>query len=229
MGLSFLPRAGVATLLPAVVVMAAGLAPLPAPPGPPGGPAARLPRPPTRQAPGDVAARRPPAAGAGGHVEPSTGWLAWSRLVARHRVIAASAGVIVLLVLAAPFLDVRFGFPDAGNNRESTSTRHAYDQIASGFGPGMNGPLLLVAELPANGAEQALHGLADVVSKVHGVAAVSPPTLNRSGDTAILTVIPADGPQDPTTEDLVSTLREDVLPDAVAGDGLTVHVGGVTA
>jgi putative drug exporter of the RND superfamily len=150
---------------------------------------------------------------------------AWSRLVARHRVVAASAGVIVLLALAAPFLDVRFGFPDAGNNRESTSTRQAYDQIAAGFGPGMNGPLLLVAELPASGGEEALAGLADVVSEVDGVAAVTPPVVNRAGDAAILTVIPAEGPQDPATEDLVSTLRDDVLPDAVADGGLSVHVG----
>jgi RND superfamily putative drug exporter len=93
----------------------------------------------------------------------------------------------------------------------------------------MNGPLLLVAELPASGGEEALAGLADVVSEVDGVAAVTPPVVNRAGDAAILTVIPAEGPQDPATEDLVSTLRDDVLPDAVADGGLSVHVGGVTA
>ena len=57
----------------------------------------------------------------------------------------------ILLALAAPFLGVRFGFPDAGNNREGTSTRTAYDLLADGFGPGANGPLLLAAELPAGG------------------------------------------------------------------------------
>jgi len=221
MGLSFMRGAAVVTILAVLVVMLASITLFPALLGYLGRHVDRLRFP--------VGRRHTVVVAAGGHVEPSSGWLAWSRLVARHRVIAASAGVIVLLVLAAPFLDVRFGFPDAGNNRESTSTRHAYDQIASGFGPGMNGPLLLVAELPATGGEQALHGLADVVSEVHGVAAVTPPTVNRSGDAAVLTVIPAEGPQDPATEDLVSTLREDVLPDAVAGDGLTVHVGGVTA
>jgi hypothetical protein len=42
-------------------------------------------------------------------------------------------GVVALLVVAAPFLDVRFGFPDAGNNREETSTREAYDLQAEAF------------------------------------------------------------------------------------------------
>ena len=221
MGLSFMRGAAVVTILAVVVVMAASITLFPALLGYLGRHVDRLRLP--------LGRGHTPVVAAGGHVEPSRGWLAWSRLVARHRILAASAGVIVLLALAAPFLDVRFGFPDAGNNRESTSTRQAYDQIASGFGPGMNGPLLLVAELPATGGKQAVARLADVVSGVHGVAAVSPPTVNQAGNTAILTVIPAEGPQDPATEDLVSTLRDDVLPDAVADGDLTVHVGGVTA
>ena len=69
----------------------------------------------------------------GGHVEPSRAWLAWSRLVDRHRIVAAVVGVATLVALALPFLDVRFGFPDAGNNREETSSRQAYDMLADGF------------------------------------------------------------------------------------------------
>ena len=49
----------------------------------------------------------------------------------------------VLLALTAPFLGVRFGFPDAGNNRDGTTTRPAYDLTADGFGPGANGPLVI--------------------------------------------------------------------------------------
>ena len=59
---------------------------------------------------------------------------------------ALAAGVIVLGVLALPFLGVRFGFPDAGNDRAGTTTRQAYDLLADGFGPGANGPLVLVAD-----------------------------------------------------------------------------------
>jgi RND superfamily putative drug exporter len=49
-------------------------------------------------------------------------------------------GVVIMLVLATPFLSVRFGFPDAGNNRAETSTRQAYDMTAAGFGAGADGP-----------------------------------------------------------------------------------------
>ncbi len=164
----------------------------------------------------------------GGHVEPSRAWLGWSRFVDRHRVVAAIVGVAILLALALPFLSVRFGFPDAGNNREETSSRQAYDMLADGFGAGMNGPLLLVAEVPQGSAES-LDQISAAVAETSGVAAVAPATLNPEGDTAVVTVIPTTGPQDPETVDLVNTLRDDVLPSATDGTGVTVHVGGVTA
>ena len=165
----------------------------------------------------------------GGHVEPSRGWLAWSRFVDRHRWLAALTGLGLLLVIASPFLAVHFGFPDAGNNREATSTRQAYDMLGEGFGAGMNGPLLLVAEVPAGSAADALDGVTAAVAGTGGVAAVSPATLNPAGDTAIITVLPTTGPQAQQTEDLVTALRDDVLPQATAGTDVVVHVGGVTA
>ena len=221
MGLSFMRGAAVVTILAVLVVMAASITLFPALLGYLGRHVDRLRLPLGRGTTAVVVA--------GGHVEPSRGWLAWSRLVARHRVLAASAGVVVLLALASPFLGVRFGFPDAGNNRESTSTRQAYDQIASGFGPGMNGPLLLVAELPGTGGEASGRPPRRRRERCPG---------RRSGESADGQPVrghrcphgrPGRGTQDSATEDLVSTLRDDVLPDATANGDLTVHVGGVTA
>jgi len=160
---------------------------------------------------------------------PGAGWLRWSRLVQRRRVAAAVAGVAILLALAAPFLGVTFGFPDAGNDQADRSARQAYDLSAAGFGPGANGPLLLAAELPATGGTATVDGLSAALRATPGVAAVMPPRLNDDGDTAILTVLPTTGPQDAATEDLVHRLRDDVIPAATAGTGTTVHVGGVTA
>src|SRR5690606_1437856 len=62
-----------------------------------------------------------------------------------------------------------------------------------------------------------------------GVAAVVPPAVNEAGDAAVVTVIPTTGPQDEATEDLVHTLRDDVLPPAVEATGATAWVGGTTA
>ena len=220
MGLSFMRGAAVVTILGVLVVMAASVTLFPALLGYLGKHVDRLRLP--------IGRGHTVVVAEGGHVEPSRAWLGWSRLVDRHRVVAVLVGVVALLALAAPFLGVRFGFPDAGNNREETSSRQAYDLLADGFGAGMNGPLLLVAEVP-QGSSAALEQISAAVAGTAGVAGVAPATLNPQGDTAVVTVIPTTGPQNSETVDLVNTLRDDVLPGVTEGTGVTVHVGGVTA
>jgi putative drug exporter of the RND superfamily len=221
MGLSFMRGAAVVTILAVLVVMAASVTLFPALLGYLGPRIDRLRLP--------LGKRRAPHVATGGHVEPSGAWLRWSRLIERRRVPAAILGVIILLTLASPFLGVRFGFPDAGNNRQGTSTRTAYDLLSDGFGPGANGPLLIAAELPNGAGVSALDGLSAALKQTPGVAAVTPATLNPAGDTAVLSVLPTTGPQSPRTEDLVHQLRDTTIPDATKGTGLDVHVGGVTA
>jgi putative drug exporter of the RND superfamily len=172
--------------------------------------------------------RRGAQISADGHLVPAAGWTRWSRLVQRHRVLATVASVALLLVLAAPFLGVHFGLPDEGNNPENTSSRQAYDMLAEGFGSGANGPLLVVADM-SHGDGAVLQRLQAELRRTAGVAAVSPPRLNPAGDTALVTVVPSTGPQEAATEDLVQTLRDDVIPAATKGTGAEVHVGGATA
>jgi RND superfamily putative drug exporter len=221
MGLSFMRGAALVTILGVFVVMAASVTLFPALLGYLGRHVDRLRLP--------LGRRAAAAVSGGGHVEPSRRWLAWSRLVERNRVAATVAGVAILLALASPFLGVRFGFPDAGNNQEGTSTRTAYDLTAEGFGPGANGPLLLAAQLPSDGSTSTLAALRGALADVPGVAAVTPARVNPAGDTAVLSVIPTTGPQDPATEDLVHRLRDTTIPTVTDGTGTTVHVGGVTA
>jgi putative drug exporter of the RND superfamily len=220
MGLSFMRGAALATIVGVLVVMVAAVTLFPALLGYFGRWIDRLRLP--------LGRRRPMQVAAGGHVLPSRGWVRWSRLVDRHSVIAAAVGVAALIALAAPFLGVRFGFPDAGNDVEERSTRQAYDLVSDGFGAGANGPLVLVADV-SDGEGSALTALTDDLAATVGVAAVLPAQLNPAGDAALLTVIPTTGPQDEATEDLVRTLRDDVVPAATEGTGLTVHVGGMTA
>jgi RND superfamily putative drug exporter len=221
MGLSFMRGAALVTILAVLVVMAASVTLFPALLGYLGKHVDRLRLPIGRRSAVEVAV--------GGHVVPSRRWLAWSRLVDRHRWIAATVGVVALLALASPYLDVRYGFPDAGNNTEDTQTRQAYDMLAEGFGPGRNGPLLLVTELPSGDSTAALESVTSAVAATDGVAAVTEPALNEAGDTAVVTVVPTEGPQAVATEDLVERLRDTTLPAATADSGLDVHVGGVTA
>jgi RND superfamily putative drug exporter len=164
-----------------------------------------------------------------GYLVPAAGWTRWSGLVRRHSVAASVASVALLLLLAAPFLGVQFGLPDAGNDPEDSSNRQAYDLVAEGFGRGANGPLLVVAEVSPPDGDAALQQLRAGLADTAGVAAVSPPRLSRGGDTALITVVPTTGPQDAATEDLVRTLRDDVIPALTEGTSAKVHVGGATA
>jgi RND superfamily putative drug exporter len=157
-------------------------------------------------------------------------WHRWSRLLQRRPWPAFIAAVVVLVLLAVPVLDLRLGFSDAGNRPTSDTSRQAYDLLAEGFGPGFNGPLLVVAETPDGADDMAmLEGLSAELNQTRGVAFATPPQSNDAGDAAVMQVFPTSAPQDKATEDLVHRLRNDVVPDAVDGTDAVVRVTGVTA
>ncbi|PVC73431.1 MMPL family transporter [Streptomyces sp. CS081A] len=159
-----------------------------------------------------------------------TGFAArWSAFVERHPKLLGAVAAVVMTVLALPTLSLHLGTSDQGNGPAAATTRKAYDLLADGFGPGVNGPLTLVAGLDGADDRVALDQLPAALSATEGVAAVSPVTYNGSGDTAVLTVVPDSSPQSKATSELVDRLRQDVLPRAEAGTSLDVNVGGVTA
>ncbi len=162
--------------------------------------------------------------------EVPTGFAArWSAFVERHPKLLGALAVAVMAVLALPTFSLHLGTSDQGNDPKTSTTRQAYDLIADGFGPGVNGPLTLVTEVDGAQDRLALDNLGSTLRTTEGVASASPVTYNQGGDTAFLTVVPDSSPQSKQTSDLVDRLREDVLPRAESGTSLDVHVGGVTA
>ena len=152
----------------------------------------------------------------------------WSRVMQRRPVAAGLAALVVLLLLAAPAAGLRFGMPDAGNGTDDLTSKRAYDLVSESYGAGANGPLLVAVDL-ADASPDAPAAIAAALSDTAGVAAVVPPVVNEAGDAAVISVIPTTGPQDQATEDLVHTLRDDVLPPAVDPTGAVTSVGGTTA
>jgi RND superfamily putative drug exporter len=153
----------------------------------------------------------------------------WSRVVQRYPWPAALVCLVLLLALAAPALDMRLGFPDAGNDPEEFTTRQSYDLLTKGFGAGFSGPLLLVAESTTPGRPvdlQAVGAVQRTVAAVEGIAFVSPPRPSPDGTVALLAAVPTTSPQDEATEDLVERLRGDVLSGT---SGVRVLVTGSTA
>lgn len=159
-----------------------------------------------------------------------TGFAArWSAFVERHPKLLGVVALAVMTVLALPTLGLHLGTSDQGNNPETATTRQAYDLLADGFGPGVNGPLTLVTDVDGAQDRLALENLDTTLRPTEGVASVTPVTYDTGGDTAYLTVVPESSPQSQKTSDLVDRLRTDVLPRAETDTSLDVHVGGVTA
>nr|WP_203732909.1 MMPL family transporter [Streptomyces sp. SID12501] len=159
-----------------------------------------------------------------------TGFAArWSVFVEHHPKALGGAALVVMALLALPTLSLHLGTSDQGNNPRATTTRQAYDLLADGFGPGVNGPLTLVT--PVSDAEDklVLDNLAATLRTTEGVASSSPVTYSADGSTGYLTVVPESSPQSARTSDLVERLRAKVLPRAETGTSLDLQVGGVTA
>ena len=215
MGLSFLQGVAGSSVLAVLAVLAASLTLLPAILGFVGTTIDRL---------------RVPFTGRQSHQGERAFWYRWSRVVQHRPWLAFIGGALVLLVLTLPLFTLRFGFPDDGNNLKTETSRKAYDLLSSGFGPGFNGPLVLVADLrgTSNGPE-ALEKIRAGLDGKTGVARVSLAIPNQAGDTAIISVFPTQKPQDSATSKLVGRLRTSLVPVAINGTGARVLVGGFTA
>ncbi|MFJ2899271.1 MMPL family transporter [Streptomyces sp. NPDC087218] len=159
-----------------------------------------------------------------------TGFAArWSAFVERHPKLLGGVAAVVMLVLALPTFSLHLGSADQGNNPASSTTRQAYDLLADGFGPGVNGPLTVVARLDGADDRLAMDGLPATLRSTEGVASAGPVTYSADGETAFVTVVPKTSPQSERTSELVDRLRADVLPQAAQNTSLQAHVGGVTA
>ncbi|MFJ8439839.1 MMPL family transporter [Kitasatospora griseola] len=153
----------------------------------------------------------------------------WARFVLRRPLLVLIGGVVGLGVLAAPALDLRLGLPGDEAKPTSTTERRAYDLLSDGFGPGFNGPLTVLVDTKGTpNPKAAADKVVETIHGVPGVVAVTPPVFNQAGDTALVNAIPATGPADAATTDLVKTIRGKAAG-LKADTGATVLVTGTTA
>jgi RND superfamily putative drug exporter len=154
-------------------------------------------------------------------------WARWAERVARHPWPFALASVALLITLALPFNWIRYGQTDDGTAPAGSTQRIAFDQIAQSFGPGANGPLLVVVTYPRG--DTLPPTLISSLQSTPGVAEVAPAKANPAGDTSVIEVQPTTAPDDAATTTLVNQLRASVVPDALHGTKAQGYVGGVTA
>ncbi|MGH2959058.1 MAG: MMPL family transporter, partial [Solirubrobacterales bacterium] len=201
-------------------------------------------------------------------------WHTWAEAVTGKPWIAIVVSVAVLVALSIPMFSMTLGQTDDGSAATGSETRESYDALTTGFGPGINGPLLIAVDLkkPATNdqsklddtksqeqqlaqvpdptpdqqkqqqqleqqqklyesksSDPRLQHLKSDMEKADDVKSVSQPSVNDSGSAAVYQVISDSAPSDEATANLVTDLRDSVLPKATKGNDETAYVGGSTA
>jgi uncharacterized membrane protein YdfJ with MMPL/SSD domain len=153
----------------------------------------------------------------------------WAGVVMRHPVRALVAAVAIIAVLAAPALAMKLSMPDESAQARGTMGYAAYADMARGFGPGFDAPLIVAAKAtPADGAKLAT--LREAIARTPGVAQVTPAVLSHDGQAAMLIAYPTTGEQDAATNALVNRLNDTVLSHSeMAHAGLTAYLTGPNA
>ncbi|MFJ6567390.1 MMPL family transporter [Streptomyces sp. NPDC091292] len=153
----------------------------------------------------------------------------WARFVQRRPIAVLLVCVAGLGALALPSASLELGMPGDESKPVSTTERRAYDALAEGFGAGFNGPLTIVVDAKNSDAPKAAaSAIAEEIKGTAGVVSVSSPHFNPTGDTALFSAVPATGPNDQTTKDLVQTIRAE-RPGLEKSAGATFEVTGSTA
>ncbi|WP_435208074.1 MMPL family transporter [Streptomyces sp. bgisy034] len=143
-----------------------------------------------------------------GKAKPNMG-TRWASFVVRRPIAVLLLGVIGLGAAAIPASSLELGLGDDGSQPTSTTQRRAYDLLSDGFGPGFNGPLMVVVDAKGQDDPDAVfQQVGDDIKGLKNVVTVTPAAPNKAGDTATITVIPKSKPSSVTTEDLVHSIRD---------------------
>ncbi|MFE2492846.1 MMPL family transporter [Streptomyces scopuliridis] len=172
-----------------------------------------------------------------GRTEPADGavhdgWHRYAQRVERRPWWFLLAGLVAVGVLAIPLFSIRLGHIDDGADPTSFTDRRAYDLISAGFGPGANGPFILVVDqsaVPLADRPALASRLQRALTDVPDAAGVTPLQPSADGQLLTGTAIPAGAPQSAGTTTLFHHLKDDALPGAVSGTGARTYVTGTTA
>jgi len=161
------------------------------------------------------------------HTHHGAAWTRWGLHVSRHAWGYAIGGAALLVALAAPALSLQLGFPDEGALPDNRTERRAYDLLADGFGPGVNGPLVIAVDTSQDSG--VVDPLATAIEADSGIASVAPAEVSGNGSVTTLIATPATAPQDTATIETIERLRAEVLPQVLADSPAVAHIGGQTA
>ncbi|MEF2977190.1 MMPL family transporter [Subtercola sp. YIM 133946] len=153
----------------------------------------------------------------------------WVGIVMKAPIVFVIVVLGIVGVASIPALSLDLNLPTSGQQPLNTTNRQAYDILAKGFGPGYNGPLIVVADITqSTDIQGVLTKIQDELGTVQGVTYVSQGVPDSTLDTAIFRVIPDAAPDSPETKTVVHDLR-DLNTKITADLGTPITVTGATA
>ncbi|TQN33246.1 RND superfamily putative drug exporter [Haloactinospora alba] len=153
----------------------------------------------------------------------------WARTVTRHPVVPIAAVLVIVVLCFLPVRDMRLGLPTDESSSPDSTQHQAYDIITEEYGEGYNAFLLVTVSNTGGGdVTGAAEDVADRLGDLDRVTTVQTPVYNDGADTAIVTVIPDDGPSAESTQELLHDVR-DLRPDLQDSTGARIAVTGATA
>ncbi len=161
--------------------------------------------------------------------EGGKGWKKWADKIQAHPVRWAVSSTLILLFICVPVTQIRLGASDSGNDPVGTTTRQAYDTLAKGFGAGFNGPITMLADVSNQNSADATSKIVETIKAQPDVAAVLPAIPTQDGKYQLINVYPKSSPQSEETADLISELRDEVIPGIEKETGVSIQVGGLVA
>lgn len=155
--------------------------------------------------------------------------VAWGKMVTKNPLIVLLVAVVGLGAIAVPAFQMDLGIPGDEVAPEDSTQRKAYDLIAENFGPGSNGPLLVVLDLPDGvDGEAVATAVQTELEAMDGVAFVAPPSVIPDARLGIISLTPTTGPSSADTTDLVHRIR-DAAAQIEAVTGVSIGITGQTA
>ena len=156
-------------------------------------------------------------------------WQRWANTVTKHPRKLSLVALIAIVLICIPFFSLHLGSSDAGTDPATSTTRQAYDLLATGFGPGFNGPLQVVGAIHNAKDEATMVSLDQKLQGKPDVAVAAPLQISKSGKVAVIYVVPKSSPDSRVTENLIATISNDYIPAVDATSHTGIYVGGLTA
>ncbi|ADG87767.1 MAG: MMPL family transporter [Thermobispora bispora] len=154
-----------------------------------------------------------------------SGWARLSDWVAGRPWRVLLITTAVLAALTVPAAGLKLGSLDDGYGDKNTPYRRAYELLEAGFGPGANGPIIVVAKVgeQVDEDDKIVSTVKRRIERVDGVSYVMDPQINENGRSLLIQVLPDYAPSDARTIDVVKAIRALDIP------GVELHVGGKVA